>query len=368
MRFTCTEEQQMIDDTLERVLSETWDARAAAGSGGAELRNGPLRRTLVKLGIWGARLTEDEGGAWALMGTAQAFGRHQVRCDYLSSVVLSAAILRRCETGQDSLQRIASGENGVATAIYEPGHRYEWQSPATTATHEGEGYSITGAKAHVLDGGIADAFIVGAQLSDGMALFLVSRDAPGLSVAGYAAFDGSDMAHLTLENVALGSDALLTPPQTAEPVLREALALAAFAAAAEILGASEAALQQTLEYLGVREQFGRKLAKFQALQHRAADLHMELEMLRSLVIGCANGWEDGFSARTEADSAAAAAYAFEIGDLIGREAIHLHGAIGMTEELGVGRNLLRANALSRFFGDIGAQNAAYLAALERMAA
>ncbi len=372
MRFSRTAEEQMIENTLERVLSETWDVRSAADSSGADLRAGPLRQTLVDLGVWGAWLTEEQGGAnggpWALMGTAQAFGQHQVRADYLSSVVLAAAILRRCENGQKTLHRIANGAASVATAIFEPGARYDWRKPGTVAAFDDGRYRVTGAKAHVLDGGIAEAFIVSATLPEGMALFLVPRDAPGLTVADYTAFDGSDLAHLSLQDVALDPAALLAAPQKAPAVLREGLAMAALGAAAEILGASVAALKETLEYLEVREQFGRKLARFQALQHRAADLHMELEMLRSLVIGCANGLEDEFSVRAEADAAAAAAYAFETGDLIGREAIHLHGAIGMTEELGVGRHLLRINALSRFFGDIAAQNEVYLAALERAAA
>jgi alkylation response protein AidB-like acyl-CoA dehydrogenase len=115
-----------------------------------------------------------------------------------------------------------------------------------------------------------------------------------------------------------------------------------------------------VEYLKVREQFGTRLSRFQALQHRAADLHAEIEMLRSLVLGAAQTLSAGVDAAAMADAHAALIMAVDVGDHVGREAIQMHGAVGMTRDLGVGRYLMRANTLSRLFGDSDQSREDYL--------
>jgi alkylation response protein AidB-like acyl-CoA dehydrogenase len=169
------------------------------------------------------------------------------------------------------------------------------------------------------------------------------------------------------EGVTVPASARLVGPDDGLATLEQAFTLAAFTAAAEILGSCEAALTQTLDYLRTREQFGKPLATKQALQFRAADLHTDIEMLRSQVLGAANALSKGYSRRARADVAAAMALAVQTGDLVGREAIHLHGAIGMTRELGVGYHLLRADVLSRWLGSAEHFRAKFMAMEEQAA-
>lgn len=214
------------------------------------------------------------------------------------------------------------------------------------------GLVVSGRKAHVLDGPLADAFLVPVRHDGATAVCLVPREAAGLVATGYEAVDGTPFCQLELDGVRLPAEALLLGGNRAQAALTDAVTLARFGAASEVLGICEAALAETLDYLRLREQFGRRLSSFQALQYRAADLHVEIEMLRSLVLGAANAISASGLGPARADVLAAAGYACATGDLVGRETIHLHGAIGMTEDLGIGRFLMRANTLAKVFGDV----------------
>ncbi len=356
MRFAASEDEIMVEDMLDRALREARD-RAPHVDGHAP-RPDPdvLREQLGSLGLWGGWLPEAAGGADGgprlLMTLARGLGRVPTYHGLIGGCVLPGAILAGTAR-QDALDltaRLVAGEMPVAVAVLEPGTRWDFEMPVTQAEPDGDGYRLTGVKSHVAEGATAEVFLVSARDGAGVSLFLVPAGSDGLTVSPFPATDGTTWAMIRAEGVRVPASSRLIGPDDGLAALERAFTLAAFAAAAESLGSCEAALTQTLEYLRTREQFGQPLATKQALQFRVADLHVDIEMLRSQVLGAANALADGYSGRARSDVAAAMALAVQTGDLVGREAIHLHGAIGMTRELGVGYHLLRADVLSRWLG------------------
>ncbi|ASM74139.1 MULTISPECIES: acyl-CoA dehydrogenase family protein [Roseobacteraceae] len=373
MRFAASEDEVMVEDMLDRALREARDK--APRIDGHALRPEPkaLRAQLGSLGLWGAWLPEAAGGADGgprlLMTLARGLGRVPTHHGLIGGCVLPGAIFARSGR-EDALHlatRLAGGEMPVAVAVMEPGTRWDFEVPTMRAEPDGDGYRLTGVKSHVAEGATAEVFLVSARDRAGVSLFLMPAAAKGLTVSPYPATDGTTWAMVQAERVSVPASARLIGPDDGIASLQQAFTLAAFAAAAEILGSCEAALTQTLEYLRTREQFGKPLATNQALQFRAADLHTDIEMLRSQVLGAANALSGGYSRRARSDVAAAMALATQTGDLVAREAIHLHGAIGMTRELGVGYHLLRTDVLSRWLGSAEHFRAKFLALEEHAA-
>ena len=357
MRFAATEDEIMVEDTLDRALRDARDAAPRRDGHAPRPDPGALREQLGSLGLWGSWLPEaaggSDGGPRLLMTLARGLGRVPTHHGLIGGCVVPGALLARSnrEDAFELAARAGAGEIPVAVAALEPGARWTLDSPATRAEPDGDGLRLTGTKSHVAEGATAEQFIVSARDGDGVSLFLVPADAEGLTVSSYPVTDGTTWAMVRVDGVRVPASARLIGPEDGTAALEQAFTFAVFAAAAEILGSCETALTQTLDYLRTREQFGRPLASKQALQFRAADLHTDIEMLRSQVLGAANGLSAGHTPRARADVAAAMALAVETGDLMGREAIHLHGAIGMTRELGVGYHLLRTDVLSRWLGD-----------------
>lgn len=369
MRFAPTEEETLVEDTLDRLLADAV-ARAPRGPDGAAPMPDPvaLRAQLAELGLWGAWLPASlggsDGGPRMLMTLARGLGRRPSRTGFLESAVLCGALLAHSASpaARALARRLAEGQAVVAAALLEPGRRWDLAPETTAAVQEGEQVVLRGLKSHVALGAEAEALLVSAAEPAGPALFLVPADAAGLTVQGWTSVDGARFATVKLEEVRLPASARILAAPKALPALEDALSVAAFAMSAELLGACESCLARVLDHLRTRVQFGRPLSKNQALQFRCADLHAEIEMLRSQVLGAAAALEAGPPARARADVAAAAALAVATGELAGREAIHLHGAIGMTQELGVGAHLLRADALARWLGDARLHREAFLTA------
>ncbi|WP_088625815.1 acyl-CoA dehydrogenase family protein [Oceanicola sp. 22II-s10i] len=356
MRFAATEDEVMVEDMLDRALGDARDSAKRVDGHAPRPDPVALRATLGGLGLWGAWLPEaaggSDGGPRLLMTLARGLGRVPTHHGLIGGCVLPGAILARAGGAEANAlaARIATGEIAVAVAAMEPGARWDLGTPQAVAVADGDRIRLTGVKTHVAEGSGAGAFIVSAREGDGISLFLVPADADGLTVSAHPVTDGTTWATLRADGVMLPATARLIGPQDGATALEQAFTLAAFAAAAEVLGSCEAAITQTLDYLRTRTQFGRPLAMNQALQFRAADLHTDIEMLRSQVLGAANALTQGYTRRARADVAAAMTLAVQTGDLVGREAIHLHGAIGMTRELGVGYHLMRVDVLSRWLG------------------
>jgi alkylation response protein AidB-like acyl-CoA dehydrogenase len=270
------------------------------------------------------------------------------------------------EFAQQQLRGIVTGDVITAIALYEQGQRYELTHLQTTL----DGGALSGTKHYVLDGGSANTLIVAAtdSASPALAMVLVDPQSAGVSVAAYESVDGTPLATVRFDSVAVSDSQIIAQGSDAQQMLDNALAMAVYAISADILGACDAALSQTVAYLKVREQFGRALHTFQALQHRASDQHAEIEMLRSLVLGAGQTLSEGMNASSRADALAAGVMAAEVGDHVGREAIQMHGAIGMTADLGVGKYLMRANTLTRLFGDSDNYRDRFIDCIEETAA
>ncbi|MEZ5660464.1 MAG: acyl-CoA dehydrogenase [Burkholderiaceae bacterium] len=362
MSFDITQEQQMIEETLERLLADHWDRQKSHDAQALGAMRDAIWAQLGELGLLGALLPESWGGIGGGPGEslvmARVCGRLGADLPLLSSIVLAGGALLDIEAATLPFdpEQVASGRLRLALGVLEPGRRYASDGLTLQADADGDRWLLRGVKQHVLDGASADWLVLAAALGDAphapTGLFLVARDHPGLRCTEYPAVGGARLAHVACDRVSLPADALVARGAAASAAIERALQRARFWAAAETLGACEAALNQTIDYLRIREQFGRRLASFQALQHRLADAYSELELLRSQVLGARIALdEDPDGERARRDLAAACAMSAEVGDLIGREAIQLHGAIGMTQELGIGRYLMRVDFLWRLLGD-----------------
>ena len=315
---------------------------------------------LAELGALGLPFSEDDGGAGAgpveVSIVAEEIGRVLAPEPYVESVVLAGGLVAAAGTAEqraDVLGRLSAGENVLLPALLDSGQ-------PVSASGEGESVTLTGAKEPVLHGARADQLVVSAVTVRGVELFLVAGDAEGLTRTGYRTFDGGRAARIELD----GTPAVRLGEQgDRSAVIDEVLAAARIAYAHEALGAMEVALNQTVEYLKTRKQFGVPLNTFQALTFRAADLYVSMELARSTVMWATLVLADAPERAAEAASRAKAIVS-RTSRHIGQEAIQLHGGIGMTAEYSVGHYTSRLTALDHWLGD-GAEHRAVLAASVR---
>jgi alkylation response protein AidB-like acyl-CoA dehydrogenase len=235
-------------------------------------------------------------------------------------------------------------------------NRFDPTNIATTATADGDTYVLNGSKKHVLDGAIANTFIVVARLAGdaesegGPGLFLVDRDAEGLSVSTTLNADNRRVASLGFESVRVAADAVIGEPGANGAVLARALDIGAALSAAELLGVAQESFERTLDYLKERKQFGVPVASFQALQHRAAQLFCELELCKSCVLKALQAIDEDSPERSRLASMAKAKVA-KTSKLAVNEAVQMHGGIGMTDEFDIGFFMKRSAAACQEYGD-----------------
>ncbi len=368
MDFSLSEEQTIFRDSVARFVAEEYpfDRRqtlAAKEPGYSETH----WERFAELGWLAATLPEDYGGLGGTavegMLLAEHFGRGLVMNPYLATVVLGAnAILHGGSEEQKRrlLPPVAEGRAKLAFAYAEPQSRYDLHDVATTARAENGGYRIDGQKGVVFYAASADRIVVSARTSgesrepDGISLFLVDANAEGLEARHYSTQDGGRASELRFDGVRVEADARLGEPGTegrALPVIERVIDHAIAAVCAEAVGAMWAVYEQTLAYLKTREQFGRTLGSFQALQHRMVDVYMKCELAQSMVHE-ATLHLDAPDAATRGRAAAAAKY--EVGRNardVGQEGVQLHGGIGMTFDLPIGHYLKRITTINASFGD-----------------
>ena len=373
MHFRHTEERRMLADSLERFIGAQYAfatrQRIAAAPEGFSL---DMWRRFAELGAIGALLREEHGGmggsAFDIMVVFEALGRGLVLEPLLGSAVLAAEAIAQAGGApqQALLGRIAEGSLVAAFAHDEPGSHYELARVTTRARSDGDGWVLTGAKSAVPAGEHADLFVVSARVAAaadeeaGISLFLVPRAASGLTVEGMAAMDGGRVAELRFDDVHVAADALLGSAGDGYLALERAIGRGVLALCAEALGAMEAAKGATLDYLRTRRQFGVPIGSFQALQHRMADLLLEIEQARSSVINAAAALDGERIARERALSAAKASIG-RIGILVAEECIQLHGGIGMTWELPLAHYAKRLVLIDHQLGDEDHHLARYIA-------
>jgi alkylation response protein AidB-like acyl-CoA dehydrogenase len=363
--FNFSEEQIALQDSIKRFIANEYGfekRRALARS--KESFSPDAWRQYAEFGILALPFPESYGG---LNGTAvdtmivmEALGPGLVLEPYLATVVLCGHLIR--DAGSEAqkktlLAAVASGDLKMALAHYEPGARYELNQVATTAKSDGKGWILDGAKAVVLHGAAADKLIVSARTAGkerddaGVSLFVVDRDAAGVSVRSFSTQDANRAADITFKGVRVGADALLGAKGKALPALEWALDYGIAALCAEAVGIVTALNAATLEYLKTRKQFGQPIGKFQALQHRMADMTIAAEQARSMMYLAAVKADSTDAVERRRAISIAKAYVGQATRFIGQQAVQLHGGMGVTDELIVGHWFKHLTLINALFGD-----------------
>jgi len=360
MDFNLNAEQQLLQNSVRRFVEREYSFEARTTLISVHSTCDPAHwQTFGDNGWLAAALPESCGGLdGTLIDTvliAREFGRALVLEPYLGCAVLAAQTLLAAGTESQKrswLPQLADGSLRMALAYGEAQSRGLPEPVEVRARPVSNGYAISGTKTLVLGGADADSFIVSARTpdADGITLFLVHADTPGLSRRVLPLHDGTFAAELSFDNVAVTRDAVLGQPGAGLAAIRHGLAHATAALCAELVGGMEKAIELTADYLKMRKQFGVPIGSFQALQHRIADMAADLEIARSMLYALvASIQNDSEPARLLAVSQAKS--------VIGRaaravcaQAIQLHGGIGMTEEYVVGHYYKRAVVADVLFG------------------
>lgn len=363
MNFELTEERRMMQDALRRYLANTItpasrEAAEASPTGFSDR----IWVGLAELGVIGALFTEDQGGyggsGFDLATVFEEIGRAGAVEPLLDTGVLAGGLLGALggDAAAQTLEAVIAGTHQLALAHTEPANRYALDRVSLTAEKTAGGYCLEGRKSVVVNASAAHDLLVTArtsgQVSDsaGISVFRVAADAPGLEIRDYPLSGGGRGAELTLTRVEVADAALLGVEGEAHAALVHAHARATLAICAEALGLMDRIRVLTTDYLQTRKQFGKPIGKFQALQHRMADVLVEIEQARSAVINLA-GNLDGPSALRDLHVAATKNLISRVGKLVAEESIQLHGGIGMTMEYELGHLAKRLTMVDHRFGD-----------------
>ena len=365
MHFQLTEEQRALGEMVQRFLSKEYafDARRKI----LRSPDGWSREIWTKLGEMGLlalQVPEEHGGmapaTVETLVTLGAMGRALVVEPYLSSAILGTAIVRALGSpGQREaiLPAMATGERIAVPAHGEAGARFDLSRVATTARKGGAGFVLDGRKAVVLHAPAADLLLVTARTSGaedaeaGLSVFAVPAGTRGLTLVPYPTIDGMRGADVVLASVEVPADALLGPEGGAFPALSAAQDLGVAALCAEAVGVLQATLEATTEYTRTRKQFGVPIARFQALQHRMADMLMNVEQARSMsYLAAMHAASEDVRERRRTVSAAKVTVG-QACRYVGQQAVQLHGGMGVTDELSVSHCFKRLMAIELTLGD-----------------
>ncbi|WP_219893621.1 acyl-CoA dehydrogenase family protein [Aquisediminimonas profunda] len=350
MNFDLSEEQTLFKATVER-FSAKMDVPARQRlrkSDGAYDRE--RWRELAGFGLIALCADEDDGGiggsSMDLAIVAESLGHGLAPDPWIENAVLPLRLLTAAGATA-GIAPLIDGDRIVAAALAERRGRYNLQPQTTKVTVHGGRQTLRGEKTFVLGGAIADDFLVSATRDGTLVLCLVSGDSTGVDRHIYRLVDGSLACELRLNDVELSADAVFVLEQNA---LTGIVADVRLIAAGELLGLAQRLFDDTLDYVKQREQFGVSIGTFQAIQHRLVDCYAQLEQARSMLYRAAmQDRSDGTSWHRSA--AGAKAFIGEQAGFIAREAVQLHGGMGITDELSIGHGLKRVMLLNAFLGD-----------------
>ena len=365
MNFEYTEEQRLLAETLRRFLATGYgfDARAkiiASPQGYSE----DVWAALAEMGVLGVPFAAEHGGFGGttvdMMVVMEALGDALVVEPYLATVGLGGQAVARGGTAAQQariLPALVQGKAKLAFAQSERGGRWDPRHVAVRARASGDGFVLDGEKCAVLHGGCADWLVVSARTAGadtdprGISLFLVERGAPGVAVAEYRTLDGLRAADVRLAGAAVPREALLGAEGQGLELAEEVVDYATALVCAEAVGAIKYAHDATLDYLKTRRQFGVPIGSFQALQHRMVDILIAYEQARSIAcLACVKVDTAEPAERRRVVSAAKLRIA-DAARHVSQEAVQLHGAMGMTEELKISHTFRRLTMLAQAFGD-----------------
>ena len=366
MDFSFSEEQTLLQESIERFIRNDYSFEARQRIVQEELGyDAGNWRTFAQLGWLAVPFPEEDGGfgggAIESIVMCEQFGKGLVVEPYLATVVLAGGAVR---IGGDKAQRaawlpgIAGGSVQAALAYAEPQGRYNLADLVTTGQRTNRGYVLNGYKAVVLNGPAADVLVVSARTDgdqrdgEGVSLFIVPANSPGLSRRDYPTVDAFRASEVTLDNVEVGEDALLGEAGGGLPILRQAIDEGTLAVGAEAVGCMEVLYKDTVEYCKTRKQFGQPIGKFQVLQHRMVDMFMEYEQAKSLMFMAAMRMDEGYGPEAQK---AVSAFKVQVGTggrFVGQNAVQLHGGMGMTDELRIGHYFKRLTMIDALFGNV----------------
>ncbi len=366
MDFSFSEEQTLLQESIERFMRNDYSFEARQRIVREELGYDTENwRTFAELGWLAVPFPEEDGGfggaAVESIIMCEQFGKGLVVEPFLATVVLAGGAIR---TGGNKAQRaawlpgITGGSIQAALAYAEPQGRYNLADLVTTGKRTDNGYVLNGYKAVVLNGPAADVLVVSTRTAgdqrdaDGVSLFIVPADAPGLRRRDYPTVDAFRASELTLKNVGVGTDALLGEEGRGLPILQQVVDEGTLAVGAEAVGCMEVLYKDTVEYCKTRKQFGQPIGKFQVLQHRMVDMFMEHEQAKSLMYMAAMRMDEGYGHEARKAVSAFKVQVGTSGRFIGQNAVQLHGGMGMTDELRIGHYFKRLTVIDTLFGNV----------------
>lgn len=364
MNFDFTEEQAMLRDSVARFVHDSYDFDSRRKIADSELgMSADNWQTFAELGWLSVPFAEEYGGyggtAVDLMLLMEEFGKGLVLEPYLATVLLFGGLLQRSgSTGlaNELIPQIIEGHCQGAFAYLERQSRHALEDVATTARATDGGYSLNGEKVVVFNGANAQQLIVSARTEgeqsdeQGISLFLVAADAPGLTRVSYQLMDGQRVANIVLQDVQVPASQLVGELHAGFELITAVVQDALVALAAEAVGIMGQLNAKTLDYTKTRKQFGVAIGSFQALQHRMVDTFMAYEQAKSLLYKAVCALDDGDDDDREIVHALKVMVE-KSGKLIFAEAIQMHGGMGLTDELDIGHFAKRLMMINTSFGD-----------------
>jgi pimeloyl-CoA dehydrogenase small subunit len=366
MDFSFTEEQTLLEESVAKYIQNDYDFESRQKQVKSE--DGFSREnwaTFAELGWLGVPFAEEDGGfgggAVESMLMAENFGKGLLVEPYLATVVLAGGAIKHggnAEQKAKYLPGIVDGSTQAALAYAEPQGRFNLADLTTTASRQGDGYVLNGYKAVVMNGPAADILVVSARTSgdqrdeEGVSVFVVDANAEGVSRRDYPTVDGMRASEVTLENVAIGADALLGDEGKGLAIIERTIDDGIIAVGAEAVGCMEVLYKDTVEYCKTREQFGQPIGKFQVLQHRMVDMFMEHEQSKSLMYMAAMRMDEGYGPEAQKAVSAFKVQVGKSGRFVGQNAVQLHGGMGMTDELNIGHYFKRLTIIDTLFGNV----------------
>ena len=279
----------------------------------------------------------------------EEFGKALVIEPYLSTVVLSGTLLDKSTFSEknDLIEKICTGSIHISLAYAEVDNGYDYLNPSTTLDSK---FVLNGTKTLVLNGSNAEKIIVTCSNDDSLNIVVLDANTPGVSINSFSTVDGQSCSEISFENVKLDKSNIISTGNDAENLLKETINLATLCICAEAVGCMESCYHKTLEYTKGREQFGQPISGFQVLQHRMVDMFIESELAKSLLIKAmleVNNRSDEMYKHVSALKS----YVGKSGKLSAKEAVQLHGGMGVSEEMMIGHYLKKMISIDALFGN-----------------
>jgi alkylation response protein AidB-like acyl-CoA dehydrogenase len=365
MALVLTEEQSMLRDSARGLISGKAPVSHLRQLRDAKDPDGfsrELWKTFAEMGFSGLLVPEEFGGSG--LGCVEAgvvmeeIGRTLMPSPFLSTAVLAPSALSRGGSAAQKaeyLPKLSDGSLLAALAIDE-GAKHRPLKTTMQALRSGNGFRLNGDKAFVVDGHVAGLLIVAARTAgaagerDGLTLFLVNPRTKGIATERTAMVDSHNAARIKFENVEVDADGVLGEVDQGFALLEGVLNVGRGAVASEMVGLSEEVFSRTVNYLKERKQFGKLIGEFQALQHRAAQLYIDIEITRAAVLKALQALDADF-ANAGAAVAVAKARAGSTATLAVQEGVQMHGGMGMTDQFDIGFFMKRARVCQELFGD-----------------